>query len=109
ALGTIDRVGVASLIKRELGIGFLLGLMCSLFLMVIIPLFYGNLMLGVVVAISLLVALSLATLIGAIIPLAIHKLNIDPAIASGPFITTLNDIVVLLIYFSIATSLLNYL
>lgn len=109
ALGSIDRVGIFSLIKREMGTGFLLGLMCSLLLMVIIPLLYGNLMLGVVVAISLLIALSIAAMIGAIIPLVIHKLNIDPAIASGPFITTLNDILGLLIYFSIATSLLGYL
>jgi magnesium transporter len=109
ALGSIDRVGIYHLLRRELGTGVLLGFICSVILMIVIPLFYGNLMLGLIVAVSLLAALSMATIIGAVIPLVINKLKIDPAIASGPFITTLNDIIGLMIYFSIATALLNYL
>ena len=46
-------------------------------------------------------------MIGTIMPIIISKLNIDPAVASGPFITTLNDIIGLFIYFSIATPLLQ--
>ncbi len=48
-------------------------------------------------------------MIGATVPLAINKLKLDPAIASGPFITTVNDILGLLIYFTIATSLMEFL
>ncbi|MDQ0339260.1 magnesium transporter [Caldalkalibacillus uzonensis] len=110
ALGTLDRVGVGKLLKRELGTGVMLGLICSLVLVLTVPVIYdGDLVLGVIVASSLLAALSVATVIGAIIPLIINKLRIDPAVASGPFITTLNDIIALLIYFSIATALLQYL
>ncbi|EGL83547.1 magnesium transporter [Caldalkalibacillus thermarum TA2.A1] len=110
ALGTIDRVGVGKLLKRELGTGMMLGLICALVLVLAIPLLYdGNWVLGMVVAVSLFAALSVATVVGAAIPLVINKLRIDPAIASGPFITTLNDIIALFIYFSVATAFLHYI
>jgi len=50
-----------------------------------------------------------ATLAGSFIPLLIHRLNIDPAVASGPFITTLNDIISILIYLGLATTFLSQL
>src|SRR5699024_6422920 len=71
--------------------------------------FYGNGMLGIIVGVSILCTLSISAVIGAVIPLIINKLKIDPAIASGPFITTLNDIIGLMIYFSIATYLMEFL
>ncbi|GAE45136.1 Mg/Co/Ni transporter MgtE [Mesobacillus boroniphilus JCM 21738] len=42
-------------------------------------------------------------------PLLMHRLKIDPAVASGPFITTINDIISILIYFGIATAFMSYL
>lgn len=66
-------------------------------------------MLGVVVGLSILVTLSISAVVGLIFPLVLNKLKFDPAIASGPFITTINDIIGLMIYFSIATILMNYL
>jgi magnesium transporter len=56
-----------------------------------------------VVGTSLIITLIIGTLAGTIIPLILYKLNIDPAVASGPLITTLNDILSLLIYFGLAT------
>lgn len=76
---------------------------------VVAGLFYGNLILALIIGISLFFTLSLSTVVGATIPIVIHKMNIDPAIASGPFITTINDALGLLIYFSIATELLHIL
>ena len=75
----------------------------------IIPLFYGTWMIGFVVGFSILCTLSVSAAIGAVVPLIINKLKVDPAVASGPFITTINDIIGLLIYFSIATALLDVL
>ena len=49
------------------------------------------------------------TLVGSMIPLLMNKFKIDPAVASGPFITTINDIVSMLIYFGLATSFMSYL
>ncbi|ADH98031.1 magnesium transporter [Salisediminibacterium selenitireducens] len=110
AVGTSEKKGLGKLVFRELSTGFLLGIICAVVLIIIIPIMYsGNFMLAVVVGTSLTLSLTLATIIGTLIPMFIHKLNLDPAIASGPFITTINDIVGLLIYFSVATSLLAYL
>jgi magnesium transporter len=58
------------------------------------------------VGLSLAVSIVIATLLGSFIPLIIHRLGIDPALASGPFITTLMDITSMLIYFSLASSIL---
>lgn len=110
AVGAIEKNGVWKIIKREFGTGLLLGLVCMVVLMGIIGLFYqGNWLLALIVGISIFCALSMAAVIGATVPLVINKLKFDPAIASGPFITTLNDILGLLIYFSIATLLLGSL
>ncbi|WP_078594496.1 magnesium transporter [Evansella clarkii] len=110
ATGSFEKKGLAHTIKREFGTGLMLGLICAAVLMVIVPIIYpGQIMLGFIVAVSIFLTLSIATIIGAVVPVAINKLKLDPAIASGPFITTVNDILGLLIYFSIATALLQYL
>lgn len=63
-----------------------------------------------VIALSISVSLIVATLAGAVVPLFISLFKIDPAVASGPFITTINDIISLLIYFGLASILLaNYM
>jgi len=59
-----------------------------------------------VISISIAVSLSAATIAGAGIPLVMKMIKVDPAVASGPFITTVNDIISLLIYFSLATVML---
>jgi len=62
-----------------------------------------------VVALSINISLIVATLAGTLIPLIINSLKIDPAVASGPFITTINDILSLLIYFGLASLLISQL
>lgn len=107
ALGTITKDDVGKMIRREFGIGAMLGLICMVLLSVMITLLYGDSTLAVVVGISIFLTLSISAAVGAIVPMITNKLNLDPAIASGPFITTVNDILGLLIYFSIATSLMD--
>jgi magnesium transporter len=76
---------------------------------VIAYIWQGSLILGAVVGCSLFFTLIIGTLAGTIIPLILFRLKIDPAVASGPLITTLNDIFSLLTYFGIATMFLKYL
>ena len=111
ALGNIGPGTILRTLWRELGTGFLIGLACSVALMILIPIFYpdGGMIFAVIVGLTLVVTLSVSAVVGAVIPLIIKKLNIDPAVASGPFITTINDILGLLIYFTIATTMLSYL
>lgn len=110
ALEKFDRTRVVNLIKRELGTGVIIGLVCGVLVSLISQLIPGSHpVLGFIVGFSLFSVLVVSTLIGTIVPLIIHHFNLDPAVASGPFITTVNDIVGLTIYFTIATMLLNYL
>ncbi|KHF38575.1 magnesium transporter [Halalkalibacter okhensis] len=109
ALGTLEKKGLLRTLFKEFCTGMMIGFICAMTLLLIIPIFYGSFMVAVVVGISIFCSLSVATIVGATVPLIIHKLKIDPAFASGPFITTVNDILGLLIYFTIATSLLHYL
>ncbi|PSL44401.1 magnesium transporter [Salsuginibacillus halophilus] len=109
ATGVLDKKGVGKTIFREFQTGMMIGVASAIALIILVSFLYGNPMLAVVVATSIFISLSIATVVGTIFPLIINKLKLDPAIASGPFITTLNDVIGLLIYFSIATSLIQYL
>ncbi len=105
----IDKKVVTKLIMRELIVGLIIGVICGIFISIIAFVWQGNAILGIVVGSSLLLTLVIGTLAGTIIPLILYKLNIDPAVASGPLITTLNDIFSLLTYFGIATAFINHL
>ncbi|MDY0210858.1 MAG: magnesium transporter [Acholeplasma sp.] len=62
-----------------------------------------NLSIALTIALTLWLALLVGAITGAFIPLILRKLKFDPSVASGPFMTTLNDVISLLIYFSLAT------
>ncbi|RRJ93958.1 magnesium transporter [Flavobacterium macacae] len=67
-----------------------------------------NIELGITVTVSLISVIIIASLIGTFVPLLLNKFGIDPALATGPFITTSNDICGILIYFSIAKLILGF-
>jgi magnesium transporter len=93
------------LLKEGL-VGLLNGILLSLLIYGIAFVFASS-TLGFVVSISLLVVVIFAAIIGTLIPLLLHKNNIDPALATGPFITTLNDVLGLFIYFTVGRLLYN--
>lgn len=109
ALETIEEGGFFKMVRREFSTGFLIGIFCMILITIMITIIYGNWVLALIVGVSILCTFSISAVIGSTVPLIINKLKLDPAIASGPFITTVNDIVGLLIYFSIATSLMEFL
>ena len=63
---------------------------------------------GLTVGVSLVSVIIIASLIGTFVPIILDRMNIDPAMATGPFITTSNDIFGILIYFSIAKAILGF-
>lgn len=107
--GEIDEKSKFKVALREAGSGFLSGFVCAIILCLIIIILYREPILALIVGGSLTVAMTVGTLVGSIIPLIMNKFNIDPAVASGPFITTINDIVSMLIYFGLATTFMSYL
>ncbi|MDQ0216304.1 magnesium transporter [Oikeobacillus pervagus] len=105
----IDMKTSIKLIGREFGVGAIIGMICGILIFFIAFFWQGSATLGVVVSLSLLITLVIGTLAGTVIPLMLYKLNIDPAVASGPLITTINDIFSLVIYFTIASWFLHQL
>ena len=93
--------------------GFIIAVMLFLIVIVFnltrgIP-FLDGISFAIVIALSINIALIVSTVSGTVIPLIINLFKLDPAVASGPFITTINDILSLLIYFGLATLLMNTL
>lgn len=59
-------------------------------------------MLSGCVGMSLIVSMAVSSLVGTLIPMLFHKIHIDPAVASGPLITTTNDLVAVVVYYGLA-------
>lgn len=109
ATGRLRRQDFRSTLLKELAIGAVMGLVCGLSVAVVAFIWKGNPFLGMVVGLSLFAAMSVAAVAGALMPVVFRGLGFDPAIAASPFVTTANDISGIIIYFAIATSLLEYL
>ncbi|WP_028306542.1 magnesium transporter [Desulfitibacter alkalitolerans] len=109
ATGQFAGSNTLKLIKREAGVGLIIGTTNGILISLIAALWQRNIILGFIIGLALWITLIVATLAGTIIPLIMARLKIDPAVASGPFITTINDILGLTIYFTVATAFMKYL
>lgn len=92
---------------KEMLLATLNGIILALFLFLFVWGYYGEVNRALAISVSLIVVIIVAGLIGTFIPLFLDKRGIDPAIATGPFITTSNDIFGILIYFWIAKLILG--
>ncbi|WP_170006742.1 magnesium transporter [Bacillus fonticola] len=109
ATGNFAEEGVTKLIFREAGTGLVTGGTCGVVVTFVVALWQGSWVLGLLVGSAIFCSLFVATLAGSLVPLVMHKLKIDPAVASGPFITTINDVISILIYLGLATTFMGYL
>ena len=109
ATGRITIGNELTVILKELKVGLLLGVLYGIML----GIFAGfrfidtNPMIGAVVGLSICSSMLIATGVGTLTPLVLRKLDIDPAIATGPFVTTSIDILGVILYFLIAGLLLS--
>ena len=92
---------------KEFRVGILNGLICSIIIFGLTFVFGYEQNICITVSISLFSVILFAALFGTLTPLILNKYKIDPALATGPFITTFNDIIGLIIYFSIGQTLLS--
>jgi len=100
-----------SLIKRlfkETGLSLINGIILSLILILFGFMINQELILSLTVSISMIGVVVIAALVGTFIPIILNKRGIDPAIATGPFITTANDIFGIFLFFYFAKSVLNF-
>ena len=109
ATGRIELGNEVKIVLKELRVGLILGGLYGLMLGLFAKLRFleSDPLLGVVVGLSICCSMLLAAAVGTFTPLALRKLDIDPAIATGPFVTTSIDILGVLLYFFIAGTLLQ--
>ena len=98
---------INSRLVKEMLLAALNGVVLALFLFVFVWFYEGKVITALAISVSLIAVIIVAGLIGTFVPLFLNKRGIDPAIATGPFITTSNDIFGILIYFMIAKLILG--
>lgn len=107
ATGDISLVNIEKRLWVEMKVALVNGVICGILLGLIVGFWLSDYWLGAVVATALILIILNSGFIGAAVPLVLKRLNIDPAIATGPFVTTSNDILSLLIYLGLVTVFLR--
>ncbi len=109
ATGRIDFSTLKQVFFKELRVGVIMGGVCGITVGLVALIWHHNIALGVVVALAMIAAMTVAACMGVLAPSFFKRIGIDPAIASSPFVQTANDITGILIYFGTATIFLKYL
>jgi len=107
ATGALDLRHTGTVVLKELGIGVILGLFYGAILAVYGLVVFGNLELASIVGITVLVNMTGAAVLAVLLPMFFHKVGVDPAVATGPFVTTAIDILGVSNYFLIAAAVLD--
>ncbi|MGR3662823.1 MAG: magnesium transporter [Paracoccaceae bacterium] len=108
AMATKDLTGanVGRVIRREVAVGLVNGLVFAVVMGGIGAVWFGMPMLGVVVALAMVINLAAAAFAGILIPVGLEKAGVDPALASGPFVTTVTDVTGFFVFLGLAALLL---
>jgi len=107
ATGALSLEDAGAELFKELRVGLLLGLFYGLALAAFSWIFFDNIQLAEVVGLTLLVNMGAAAVLAILLPLLFHRVGIDPAIATGPFVTTAVDVLGVLNYFMIASLIMG--
>jgi len=111
AVGYVERGAIGRIVVREVMLALVIGLLSGAMVSLIAP--YAGIdaadpvRLGLVVTGGLMGSMAIAATVGTLMPLALEAANVDPAVATGPFVTTAVDILGLLFYFALATWLMG--
>ena len=107
ATGRFNFRDIWRVVLKELTIGLILGLIYGALIAAVAQVRYTMLPLALAVGLSVICSMSVAALVGSLVPMLMARINVDPAVATGPFVTTAIDIVSVFFYFQIATTLLT--
>ena len=106
ATGQLSARNTPAMLRKELAVGILNGLVFSVLVALIVYYWYGDLSLGLVMAVAILVNLFAGALAGALIPVILRRMSIDPALAGGVVLTTVTDVIGILAFIGLATYIL---
>ncbi len=107
ATGRLNIRDTWQVVFKELIVGFILGAVYGIMIGMVAQLRYSTAMVAVSVGLAVTSSMVVAALVGSIVPMGFARINVDPAVATGPFVTTAIDIVSVYFYFQIATILLG--
>jgi magnesium transporter len=107
ATGDISLVNIGKRLWVEIQVALLNGVICGILLGIIVSVWLSDYGLGLIVTISMVLIILASGFIGAAAPLVFRRFNIDPALATGPLVTTSNDILSLFIYLGLVTLFLR--
>ena len=107
ATGRLNIRDTWSVVFKELAIGFILGMVYGFLIGMVAQLRYSTIQVAVSVGLAVISSMSVAALVGSLVPMGFARVNVDPAVATGPFVTTAIDIISVYFYFEIATTLLG--
>lgn len=106
ATGRININETRGFISKQLKVGLVLGVVFGLLLGGLTWILYSDTRLGGVVALAILASMLMSTTLGTLVPIVLRRLDVDPAVATGPFVTTSTDVLGVTIYFLLAKNLL---
>jgi magnesium transporter len=109
AVGHIEPANIARHIAKDITVAAIMGLVCGVAVTAVISMWRGNPVLGLCVGIALTVSMITASLLGSGEPPILKKFGIDPAVAAGPLITSINDVTGVMIYTGVAILFLDHL
>ena len=103
ALGQLSKSNVPSLLLKEFAVGALNGVVWVCLVALVATIWFGKIALGVIIGLAMMVNLLTAAAAGALIPLTLKRLGIDPAVASGVLLTAVTDVVGFMTFLGLAT------
>jgi len=109
ALGEISWESGKSILSKEIVVGLNNGIITGILAGAVAYLWKGSYMLGVILGGAMIINVAMAGVVATLIPLILKRMNVDPAIASGIFVTTFTDVVGFLSFLGLATFFLQYL
>ena len=107
ATGRINTRDIWTVVLKELTVGCILGLVYGFLIAAVAQIRYSTTAFAISVGLAVISSMAVAALVGSLVPMAFAKINIDPAVATGPFVTTAIDVISVSFYFFIATALLG--
>ncbi len=108
ALDTLPRSRFPRHILREIVVALLMGIVCGAVASLLAVLLHHNPLIGIALGPAMAIGMSAASLLGTAMPMLLDIVGVDPAVASGPLVSTINDSLALAVYFSVATAMLLF-
>lgn len=109
SLGDLTKENGAKILLKELAVGLITGIVIAVFVSILALVYEFNIMFGIIAGVAMVMNMVMATFAGYIVPVLLNKFNIDPALASGVFVTTVTDVLGFLFFLGLASVFIQYL